>query len=68
MSDADRMIAMETRSAEQERTIEELSGQIAAQWREIERMRATLDALAERFVSLEEQGAPAAEAGRPPHW
>lgn len=65
---ADRLTTLEIRAAEQERTIEELSGQIAEQWKTIERMQKKLDALTERFSSLEEQAAPPIEARKPPHW
>ncbi|MER9562523.1 MULTISPECIES: SlyX family protein [unclassified Mesorhizobium] len=51
----DRLTTLEIRAAEQEKTIEELSGQIAEQWKVIERMQRKLDALAERFLALEEQ-------------
>ena len=53
---------------EQEKTIEELSGQIAEQWKVIERLQKKVDALTERFLALEEQTAPAIEATKPPHW
>ena len=52
---ADRLTTLEIRAAEQERTIEELSGQIAEQWTVIERMQRKLDALTDRFLALEEQ-------------
>jgi SlyX protein len=65
---AERLTALEIRIAEQERTIEELSGQIAAQWKVIERLEKTLSALAERFLALEEQSTPAHEITKPPHW
>ena len=55
---ADRITTLEIRAAEQERTIEELSGQIAEQWKTIERLQKKIDALAERFLALEEQTAP----------
>ncbi len=65
---ADRVTALEIRSAEQERTIEEMSGQIAEQWRVIEAMHRKLDLLTDRFRALEEQAAPGHEVTRPPHW
>ena len=42
---ADRLTTLEIRAAEQEKTIEELSGQIAEQWKAIERLQKKLDAL-----------------------
>ncbi len=65
---ADRLTTLEIRHTEQEKTIEELSGQIAEQWKIIEKMQKKLDALADRFLALEEQTAPSIEATRPPHW
>ena len=52
MSEADRLTQLEMLAAEQDRTIEELSGQIAAQWKEIETLRHKLDVLTRRLVEL----------------
>lgn len=65
---ADRLTTLEIRATEQEKTIEELSGQIAEQWQVIERMQRKLDALTERFMALEEQSAPDVPVIKPPHW
>ena len=65
---ADRITTLEIRAAEQEKTIEELSGQIAEQWKTIERLQKTIDALTERFLALEEQTAPDVPVTKPPHW
>lgn len=65
---ADRQTVLEIRAAEQERTIEELSGQIAEQWKVIERMQRKLDTLTSRFLALEEQAAPDVPITKPPHW
>lgn len=64
----DRLTTLEIRAAEHDKTIEELSGQIAEQWKVIERMQKRLDALTERFLTLEEQTAPGHEITKPPHW
>ena len=64
----ERLTALEIRAAEQERTIEELSGQIAEQWKVMDRMQRKLDALAGRFLALEEQAAPDIPVTKPPHW
>lgn len=64
----DRQTALEIRSAEQERITEELSGQIAEQWKVIERLQHKLDALTERFLDLEEKAAPEIPVTKPPHW
>jgi SlyX protein len=65
---ADRLTTLEIRHAEQEKTIEELSGQVAERWKVIDRLQKKLDALAGRFLALEEQAAPSIEARKPPHW
>ncbi len=67
-SEADRLTALEILSAEQEKTIEELSGQIAQQWTVIERLRKQLDMLGERFAAIEDRSAPDVTVTRPPHW
>lgn len=65
---ADRLTMLEIRSAEQDKTIEELSGQIAGQWKVIDQLTGKLDALTERFLTLEEQTSPGHEVTKPPHW
>ena len=65
---ADRTTTLEIRATEQEKTIEELSGQIAEQWKVIERLQKKVDSLTERFLTLEEQSQPTIEATKPPHW
>ncbi len=65
---ADRLVDLEMRVAEQERTIDELSGQIAEQWAVIERLRKQADMLTERFMALEAQALPDVPVTRPPHW
>ena len=63
-----RLTTLEILMAEQEKTIEELSGQLAEQWRTIERLRKKLDTLTDRFLVLEEQAAPEVPVTKPPHW
>ena len=64
----ERLIALEIRIAEQEHTIDDLSGQLAEQWKTIDRMQRKLDTLTERFLALEEQAAPNIPVTKPPHW
>ncbi len=64
----ERLIALEIRIAEQEHTIDDLSGQLAEQWKTIDRMQRKLDTLTERFLALEEQAAPDIPVTKPPHW
>ena len=65
---ADRLTTLEIHAAEQDKTIEELSEQIAEQWAVIERLRAKVDALTDRFLALEQQSAPDVPVTKPPHW
>ena len=65
---ADLLTTLEIRAAEQEKTIEDLSGQIAEQWKVIDRMQKKLDTLTERFLTLEEQTQPDMPVTKPPHW
>ena len=64
----ERLVQLEVLAAEQERTIGELSGQLAEQWRVIDRLQRKLDALTSRFMALEEQSAPDVPVTKPPHW
>lgn len=64
----ERLTQLEVLAAEQEKVIQELSGEIAEQWKVIERMQKKLDALTERFLALEEQSAPDIPITKPPHW
>ena len=64
----ERLTRLEILAAEQERTIQELSAEIAEQWRAIERMQKKLDALTDRFLALEEQTAPDVPVTKPPHY
>ena len=64
----ERIVQLEILAAEQEKTIAELSGQIAEQWKTIDRLQKKLDVLTERFLALEEQAAPDVPVTKPPHW
>lgn len=66
--DVERLVTLEIKAAEQEKTIDELSDQIARQWAVIERMQKKLDALTDRFLVLEGQTAPDVPVTKPPHW
>ena len=68
MTASGRLTTLEVRAAEQERTIEELSGQIAEQWKTIERLERKVAALTDRLRALEDRSAPDVPETRPPHW
>lgn len=63
-----RIIALEETVAHQAKTIEELSDQLAEQWKVVEQTRAKLDRLTERFLTLEEQSLDAPAITKPPHY
>ncbi|PVE53801.1 SlyX family protein [Rhizobium rhizogenes] len=63
-----RIIALEETVAYQAKTIEELSDQLAEQWKVVEQTRAKLDRLTERFLNLEEQSLDAPAITKPPHY
>ncbi|PST26905.1 hypothetical protein C7U60_00950 [Mesorhizobium plurifarium] len=64
----DRITRLEETVAHQVKTIEELSDQLAEQWKVVEQTRAKLERLTERFLSLEEQARDAVPVARPPHY
>ena len=68
MSDAARITRLEEILAHQAKTIDELSDQLAEQWKVVEQMRAKLDQLTERFLLLEENSLEAPAITRPPHY
>ncbi|MNF10581.1 hypothetical protein D3C80_2115630 [compost metagenome] len=63
-----RVVSLEETVTHQSRIIEELSDQLAEQWRVMEQTRAKLDRLTERFLSLEEQSLDAPAITKPPHY
>lgn len=68
MNEEPRIIQLEILCAEQDKTIQELSAQIAEQWKTIDKMQRKLEALTQRFLALEEQSAPDVPVTKPPHW
>ncbi|MCX8997562.1 SlyX family protein [Rhizobiaceae bacterium BDR2-2] len=67
-SGEDRITVLEELVAHQGRVIEDLSGELAEQWKVIEQMRKKLDRLTERLLDLEEQALEAPAVTRPPHY
>ena len=63
-----RITKLEETVAHQAKTIEELSDQIAEQWKVVEQARQKLDRLTERFLTLEEQSLEAPAITKPPHY
>ena len=65
---AERIARLEEHVAHQAHTIEELSDQLAEQWRVVDQLRTKLDRLTERFLTLEEGSLEAPAITRPPHY
>ncbi|MGO4567305.1 SlyX family protein [Rhizobium sp. 2YAF20] len=63
-----RLTKLEEIIAHQAKTIEELSDQLAEQWRVVEQTRAKLDRLTERFLTMEGENLEAPANTRPPHY
>jgi SlyX protein len=68
MTDDTRLVQLEELAAHQAKVIEELSDQLAEQWKVVEQTRAKLDRLTERFLTLEETSLDAPANSRPPHY
>lgn len=67
-ADDERIVRLEETVAHQAKTIEELSDQLAEQWKVVEQTRAKLERLTERFLTLEEASLDAPAITRPPHY
>ena len=65
---AARIASLEEHAAHQAKAIEELSDQLAEQWRVVDQLRTKLDRLTERFLTLEEGALEAPAITRPPHY
>lgn len=66
--DDERIMRLEELAAHQAKVIDELSDQLADQWRIVEQMRTKLDRLVERFQAIEESSLDAPANTRPPHY
>ena len=64
----ERIMALEELAAHQSRTIEELSAELASQWKTIDQMSKTLTRLMDRFSALEEASLEAPAITKPPHY
>lgn len=68
MDDNSRITLLEEIVTHQAKAIEELSDQLAEQWKSVEQMRAKLETLTQRFLTLEGQSLEAPAITRPPHY
>ncbi|ESQ84724.1 hypothetical protein AEAC466_06625 [Asticcacaulis sp. AC466] len=64
----DRVTALEETVAHQVKTIDELSDQLAEQWKIIDQMRRMLGRLGERIETVESGAGDAPPVTRPPHY
>ena len=67
-SEADRTIKLEEEIAHLTITNEELSSEIALQWKRIEELEKKLFKFENRFMALEESVDNPIEVTKPPHW
>ncbi|MGV3553552.1 SlyX family protein [Rhizobium sp.] len=63
-----RIMKLEELAAHQARTIDELSTELANQWKTVDQMQKTLSRLTERFSALEEASLEAPAITKPPHY
>ncbi len=71
MTDQDidtRIARLEEHIAHQALIIEELSGQLAEQWKIVEKLQNKQERLIERFLALESQSTDAPPVTKPPHY
>jgi SlyX protein len=68
MNAENRLTGLEIRTAEQERTIEELSDALAEQWKAIEKLQRQLKRLSDRVETVEENARPETPVTKPPHY
>jgi SlyX protein len=64
----ERITALEVLAAEQERTIQDLSAEIAKAWKTIDGLERKVEAMALRLTGVEEATAPDVPVTKPPHW
>ena len=64
----DRIVQLEETVAYQAKTIDELSEQAVAQWKEIDRLKKQFEVLADRFLDLEESAGERPAVTKPPHY
>ena len=63
-----RIVKLEELAAHQARTIDELSAELARQWKTVDQMQKRLDRLIDRFTTLEEASLEAPAVAPPPHY
>jgi SlyX protein len=64
----ERLTALEELTTHQSRTIDELSAELASQWKIVDLMQKKLERLMERFTAIEEASLEAPAITKPPHY
>lgn len=64
----DRLIRLEELAANQYQVIEDLSTQLAKQWKYIERLKTRIDEMTDRFEQLDDHSRAGEANQKPPHW
>ncbi|MCP4317411.1 MAG: hypothetical protein GY789_15700 [Hyphomicrobiales bacterium] len=64
----DRIAKLEEHIAHQAHTIDELSEQLAEQWKMVEKLQTKQEKLIERFLAFEAQSSEAPPITKPPHY
>lgn len=64
----ERLTALEELTTHQSRTIDELSAELASQWKTVDLMQTKLERLMERFATIEEASLEAPAITKPPHY
>ena len=67
-TDQERLIALEIRAAEAERTVADLSEMVTRQWAEIDRLKGMVTRLTDRMVAAENALPSGAPEPPPPHY
>ena len=65
---SDRIEALETRAAHQEKTIDELNTVIADQWRELDRLKRLIARIDDQIAAVEHLARTGAKEPPPPHY
>lgn len=63
-----RIVALEELVAHQAKQIEELSDELAKQWRIVDRMNEKVEILSDNYADLEDQGLGEPANTKPPHY
>lgn len=63
-----KLVKLEELAAHQGQMIDDLSQQLAKQWKLIERLKTRIDEMTDRFEELEDHSRATQPNQKPPHW